>query len=138
MFACASEPVLLRHAKTSQIPALYARTKGDSMPAFALTALRHWKLIGMGLLCLAIAVLLVINGHLRNKVERRDIRINELVGELKRISDARNEQGKRTSENIRKAEDARRKVEDIARRIEAAPLPGNCVTPDLDTLRNEL
>lgn len=97
--------------------------------SWLLLARSHWKLIGMGLLCLAIAVLLVINGQLRNKVERRDIRINELVGELKRISEEKNEQAKRTEGNIKEAERGNKEADERARKIEEAPLPGNCATP---------
>jgi outer membrane murein-binding lipoprotein Lpp len=89
----------------------------------------HWKLVGLGLLCLAIAVLLVINGQLRNKVERRDIRINELVGELKRISEKRNTQRENTEKRIEQAERGNKEADNRARKIEEAPLPGNCVTP---------
>ena len=47
------------------------------MPAFALTALRHWKLIGLGLLCLLLAVQTVRLGHRTNQLERAKINLNE-------------------------------------------------------------
>jgi hypothetical protein len=99
------------------------------MPAFLLVALRHWKLAALGLVALALAVQTVRLGHAHNKIERREIDIRELRGELERISTERNEQAGTTKRNIERAEDERRKVEDIAKRIEAAPLPGNCATP---------
>ena len=47
------------------------------MPAFALTALRHWKIIGMGLLCLLLAVSVVRGNHFRNQRDQARINLNE-------------------------------------------------------------
>lgn len=91
--------------------------------------LRNWKLVGIGLLCLLLAVQAVIISSKNNQIEKRDIRINELVGELKRISDAKNEQAERTEVNIEKAENGRKRSETIAKRIEEAPTAPNCGTP---------
>jgi hypothetical protein len=100
------------------------------MPAFALTALRHWKLIGLGLLCLLLAVQTVRLGHRTNQLERAKINLNEARAELKRISTVKNEQVERTKETIRYVERIRKEADGVAEKIEAAPLPGNCTTPD--------
>lgn len=47
------------------------------MPAFALTALRHWKLIGLGLLLLLCGVLYVQKEAAENREERAKINLNE-------------------------------------------------------------
>lgn len=99
------------------------------MPAFALTALRHWKLVGIGLLALLLVVQTVRLSHRSNQLERAKIANNELRAELKAISDAKNKQAEITKGNIRKIGDERRKVEDIAKRIERAPTAPNCETP---------
>ena len=100
------------------------------MPAFALTALRHWKLLGLGLLCLLLAAQTVRLGAAHNKIERERIANNELRAELKRISTVKNEQVERTKETIRYVERIRKEADGVAEKIEAAPLPGQCRTPD--------
>jgi hypothetical protein len=42
-----------------------------------LAALKHWKLIGLGLLCLLLAVQTVRLGHRSNQLERAKINLNE-------------------------------------------------------------
>jgi hypothetical protein len=98
------------------------------MPAFAL--LRYWKWFGLGLLCLLLAVQTVRLGHRGNQLEREKIANNELRAELKRISTVKNEQVERTKETIRYVERIRKEADGVAEKIEAAPLPGNCTTPD--------
>jgi hypothetical protein len=99
------------------------------MPAFLIVALKHWKLIGLGLLCLALAVQTVRLGHAKNQIERREIDIRELRGELERLSAAKNKQAETTDRNIRESEKRIQISDKVAREIEAAPLPGNCATP---------
>lgn len=89
----------------------------------------HWKLIGLGLLCLALAVQTVRLGRRSNQLERAKIDNNELRAELKAISTKRNEQKVETGKNIEQAERGNREADKVAERIEKAPLPGNCVTP---------
>jgi hypothetical protein len=89
----------------------------------------HWKMIGLGLLCLALAVQTVRLGAANNRADRIQVNLNEARAELKRISTAKNEQAKRTESNIDRAVNHSRQAERVAERIEAAPLPGNCVTP---------
>ena len=101
------------------------------MPAFALTALRHWKLIGLGLLCLLLAVQTVRLQHRGNQLEREKIANNELRAELKRISSKKNEQQIITVEKIKQVETIRRIADKVAEKIEQAPLPGNCRTPNI-------
>jgi hypothetical protein len=92
--------------------------------------LKYWRLIGLGLLCLLLAVQTVRLGAAQNRIERERIANNELRAELKRISTAKNEQVERTKETIRYVERIRKEADGVAEKIEAAPLPGNCRTPD--------
>jgi hypothetical protein len=92
-------------------------------------ALKHWKLVGLGLLCLALAVQTIRLGAANNRADRIQIHLNEARAELKRISNAKNEQAKRTEGNIEQAERGNKEADDRARKIEEAPLPGNCKTP---------
>lgn len=109
------------------------------MPAFALAALKQWKLIGIGLLCLLLAIQSVRLGHAKNETERVKIANNELRAELKRISDAKDKQGETTKGTVKQAEDGERKAKPIADKIRSAPIvPGKCETPGIDLLRNEI
>lgn len=108
------------------------------MPAFALTALRHWKLVGIGLLALLLVVQTVRLGHRSNQLERAKIANNELRAELKAISDAKNRQAETTKRNVEQAEKGEREAKPIADKIREAPIPQNCATPGLDILRNEI
>jgi hypothetical protein len=92
--------------------------------------LKYWRLIGLGLLCLLLAVQTVRLGAAQNRIERERIANNELRAELKRISTAKNEQVERTKETIRYVERIRKEADGVAEKIEQAPLPGNCKTPD--------
>ncbi len=88
----------------------------------------HWKLIGLGLLCLAIAVQTVRLGAANNRADRAEFRLNEARAELRRISTKRDEQKAETTRNIDRADNHRIQADRIAERIEAAPVPGNCST----------
>lgn len=96
-----------------------------------MTILRYWKFIGLGLICLLLAVQTVRLNRAHDQIEKRDVRINELVGELKRISDAKNEQEIITVEMIKEVEKIRRVGEKEAKRIETAPTEPGCTTPDI-------
>jgi hypothetical protein len=89
----------------------------------------HWKLVGLGMLCLLLAVQTVRLGHAENKADKIRINLNEARAELQRISDAKNEQAKRTEGNIDRAERINRDADDRARVIEEAPTAPNCSTP---------
>lgn len=104
---------------------------------YLLLALRHWKLLGMGLLALLLAVQTVRLGAERNRADRIQINLNEARAELKRISTEKNEQAERTKETIRIVERDRKEADKVAERIEAAPLPGQCRTPS-EVLEAEL
>ena len=95
-----------------------------------LVALKYWKLIGLGMVCLLLAVQTVRLGHRTNQLEREKIANNELRAELKRISTEKNEQAERTKETIRYVDRIRKEADGVAEKIEAAPLPGQCRTPD--------
>lgn len=62
----------------------------------------------------------------------------ELTAELARISDTKNAQREETGKNIAEAEKQIVYVDRIVREIENRPLPGNCVTPDLEAWRGVL
>jgi hypothetical protein len=47
------------------------------MPTFLIAALRYWKLIGLGLLLMLLAVQSVRLGHAKNETERAKINLNE-------------------------------------------------------------
>ena len=97
--------------------------------SYLLLAQKYWKLIGLGLLLMALAVQSVRLGNAKNEVERVKIANNELRAELKAISDAKNEQKAETSKRIEQSEKQRHISDKIARRIEAAPTAPNCATP---------
>ena len=106
--------------------------------AFSL-AKSHWKLIGLGLLLMALAVQSVRLGHRTNQLERERINSNELRAELKAISDKKNEQKAETERNIDKAEQGEREAKPIVEKIRNAPIvPGKCATPGIEILRNEI
>lgn len=101
-------------------------------------AVRHWKLVGLGLLCLALAVQTIRLGAANNRADRIQINLNEARAELKRISTAKNEQREKTGQNIGQAEKGERDAKPIADKIREAPIPPDCATPGLDILRNEI
>jgi septal ring factor EnvC (AmiA/AmiB activator) len=97
---------------------------------FLSLALRHWKLVGIGLLALLLTVQTVRLGAEKNRSERLEIANNELRFELKRISSAKAEQKRETAKRIEIAEHGNREADEIAKKIEQAPLePGACKTP---------
>jgi cell division protein FtsL len=53
-----------------------------------------------------------------------------LTAELKRISTKKDEQKPVTQRNIVEAEKGQKRAETVARRIEAAPVSGQCETPE--------
>lgn len=108
------------------------------MPAFALTALRHWKLVGLILVLTLLTVQSVRLGHRSNQLEKERIVSNELRAELKRISTAKNEQKAETGKRIEQAEKGEKEAKPIADKIREAPIPQNCETPGIDILRNEI
>ena len=109
------------------------------MPAFALTALKRWKLIGLGLLLMALAVQQVRIASRDNKIEALRIDNNELRAELKSISTAKNEQRETTKQNVEKADKGDKQAREIADKIREAPIvPGKCETPGIEILRNEI
>lgn len=89
----------------------------------------HWKLVGLGLLCLALAVQTVRLGHRSNQLEKERIVSNELRAELKRISDAKDKQREETGKNIEQAERGNQEADKSAREIEEAPTQPDCKTP---------
>lgn len=108
------------------------------MPAFLLAVLRHWKLVGMGLLVLLLAVQTARLGAANNRADRLKIDNNELRAELKAISEAKNRQQKETERNIDEAEKGEQEAAPIVKIIREAPIPENCGTPGLEILRNEI
>jgi hypothetical protein len=90
----------------------------------------HWKLLGIGLLCLALAVQTIRLGAANNRADRIQINLNEARAELKAISDKRNEQKAETSKRIEQADKGNREADRVARGIETAPVAPDCRTPE--------
>ncbi len=99
------------------------------IPAALSGALRHWKLAGLALLLLAIAVQTVRHQRAVNRAERAEFNLREARAELVRISTAKDEQGKATERNIEKARDGESEARRVSDRIRNAPVSGKCETP---------
>jgi uncharacterized protein (DUF3084 family) len=96
----------------------------------ALLLLRsHWKLIGLGILCLLLAVQSVRLGMANNRADGLQVRLNEARAELERISTAKNEQKAETSKRVDQADKGRKEADKVAEQIEAAPTAPDCQTP---------
>lgn len=83
--------------------------------------------MGLGLLA---GILYLQRNDARHDAAKYQKQRDYYVRELQRISSAKDEQGKVTQGNIGKAKDRIVFVDRKAREVEAAPLPGNCRTPD--------
>ena len=76
---------------------------------------------------------------LQDKYDTAVRKLSEARLELERISTAKNQQRETTKQNVEKAEKGDRKAREIADKIREAPIPeGNCSTPGLELLRNEI
>jgi hypothetical protein len=87
------------------------------------------KIVG----AIALAVILSLSIALwaaDRRADKWEAQSLKLSAELRRISTQKNEQGVRTERIIVEVEKERQGAERIAKRIEAAPLPGQCETPD--------
>lgn len=96
-----------------------------------------WKYASAGLAVLCVVLFILWKAEARHADKLED-RVAYFRSELQRISTAKNEQRVVTRERIVVVEKSRRVADKVAKQVEAAPLPGNCATPDLDTLRNEI
>lgn len=112
---------------------------GLAKRGFALLGkLNIWQLLCIGLFCAA-AIQTVRLSNRSDQLERANINLNEVRGELKRITDDRNKQKPITQRNIDKAEKGEREAKPIAEKIRNAPIvPGKCETPGIEILRNEI
>ena len=79
----------------------------------------------------AILVLLLLLGIVDRRADKWEAQAQKLSRALQRISSEKDEQRAKTGVNIAEAEKGRKGAETIARRIEAAPLPGLCKTPEI-------
>lgn len=75
---------------------------------------------------------------LQEKYDLAIDKVREARADLKRISDAKDKQAKRTEDSIDRAERGERDAKPIADKIRSAPIPQNCETPGIDILRNEI
>lgn len=91
-----------------------------------LTILRHWKLVGLGLLALALAMQTVRLSRAHDALERcQAARVaDRIVAERES-----REQRQTTERNVIIYRDRVKQGKTIAERIEAAPVEGNCRTP---------
>lgn len=94
-----------------------------------LDLLKYWRGGLIALLCGLCVTLYVLKGIEQRRSAKLQVRVNELVGELQRISTAKDEQRAETERNIAEGGNGRKRAETIARRIEAAPTVGGCKTP---------
>lgn len=84
---------------------------------------------------LSLGIFLVLGLFLALQVEKRShartkAQAVRLSMELERISTAKNEQKVITRERIVEVERVRKDADKVAKRVEAAPLPGQCKTPE--------
>jgi hypothetical protein len=96
-----------------------------------------WQLIAMGLAAFALVQHFQLAGERRHSA-KVEAQLAKTTAELQRISSAQNMQHKTTQRTVYVARTIARKADEQAKKVETAPLPGNCVTPSLDTLRNVL
>lgn len=88
-----------------------------------------WKYSAAGLLFMSLLLGMAL--HLERRAKAREVaKVATLTAELKRISTERNEQAARTGKAIERVRIVYRDAERQAERIERAPLPGQCKTPD--------
>lgn len=74
--------------------------------------------------------LMLTVGIVDRRADKWEAQAHKLSRALKRISEDKNRQHIETGRNISEAEKGRKGAETIAQRIENAPLPGQCRTPD--------
>ena len=96
-----------------------------------IAVLKYWKLAGLGLLCLLLAVQSTRLSHRGNQLERAKIDLNEARAELKRLADESEARQRETARRIAEAEKQRQVVERIVTKLETRPLPDACQTPDV-------
>jgi cob(I)alamin adenosyltransferase len=92
-----------------------------------LSALWKWLFGGSLFLCIMLGIGLQIEKRHSHKLNDRVV---SLTNELNRISTAKNEQKVITQEKIKVVTRTIREAEKRAEKVEQAPLPGQCRTPD--------
>jgi hypothetical protein len=92
-------------------------------------ALKHWKLVALALLVLAIGVQTIRLSGAERRADRAEFHLREARAELQRISSAKNQQGETTDRNISKARDNEAEAGRVAERIRNAPIESGCKTP---------
>ena len=94
-----------------------------------------WKYATGGLAILSLVLLILWKAEQRHstKVEKR---AQYYQSELQRISSEKDEQREISGRNVEKVVRGDPIVKETVRVIREAPLPGNCETPGLETLRN--
>jgi hypothetical protein len=88
-----------------------------------------WQLVALGLAGLCILLWFQRNDA-RSDAARWQKQDAAHVAALQRISSAQNMQHKTTQRTIYVAKTIARKADEQAKRVETAPLPGQCRTPD--------
>lgn len=83
--------------------------------------------------CAVLMVVVLIQDRNRWKAKATSLQTT-----LNEISTKRNEQRRVSEKNVREVVKGDPQVRETVRVIRAAPLPPNCATPGLDTLRNEV
>lgn len=96
-----------------------------------------FKYTSFGLLALCL-ILAGLWQYEKSGAKKWKARAGYYRSELARISDTKDRQREETGKNIAEAEKQIVFVDRVVTRLESRPLPGNCVTPDLESWREVL
>jgi hypothetical protein len=96
-----------------------------------------WQLIALGLAAFALVQHFQLAGERRHSA-KVEAQLAKATVQLQRISSVKNVQKRETANRIEHTRVIIKQADERAKVVETAPLPGNCVTPSLDTLRNVL
>ena len=99
-----------------------------AIPAM-ISGFKHWKLLGLGLILLALGVQTLRLNSAQDKAERFKAERNAARAELVAISTAKDEQKAETGRNIEKARKTEFDAKRVSDRIRNAPVIGKCETP---------
>ena len=90
----------------------------------------HWKLAALGLLLLCIAVQTVRLERSERRADRVTFQLNEAREALREADRKSREAKKETDRRIEALRKRLGEADGLAERVENAPLPGNCRTPE--------
>ena len=99
-----------------------------AIPAM-ISGFKHWKLLGLGLILLALAVQTLRLDSAQERAKRFKAERDAARAELVAISTAKDEQKTETGRNIEKARSGESDARRVSDRIRNAPVSGKCETP---------